>query len=92
MVLDVGFMRPLLVWRGYWIDGDNVMSDAFMGGVYDGDSKRQEMASDATIRDYFAVRVLAGTQSNMGLDHWTHEMHAEYAYKVADAMLKARNN
>lgn len=92
MVLDVGFMRPLLVWRGYWIDGEDVMSDAFMGGVYDGDSKRQEMASDATIRDYFAVRVLAGTQSNAGLDHWTHEMHAEYAYKVADAMLKARNN
>lgn len=26
MVLDVGFMRPLLVWRGYWIDGENVMS------------------------------------------------------------------
>ncbi|HGM5304198.1 TPA: hypothetical protein ACKP17_000372 [Serratia marcescens] len=67
------------------------MSDAFMDGAYDGDIKRQEMASDATIRDYFAVRVLAGTQSNAGLDHWTHEMHAEYAYKVADAMLKARN-
>ncbi|WP_444859219.1 hypothetical protein [Serratia sp. (in: enterobacteria)] len=24
--MDVGFMRPLLVWRGYWIDGENVMS------------------------------------------------------------------
>ena len=27
MVLDVGFMRPLLVWRGYWIYGENVMSE-----------------------------------------------------------------
>lgn len=26
MVFDVGFMRPLLVWRGYWIDGDSEMS------------------------------------------------------------------
>lgn len=68
------------------------MSNEFMGGVYDGDSKRQELASDATIRDYFAVRVLAGTQSNIGLNHWSHTQHAEYAYKVADAMLKARNN
>lgn len=27
MVLDVGFMRPLLVWRGYWIDEGYVMSE-----------------------------------------------------------------
>ncbi|TXE24490.1 hypothetical protein [Serratia ureilytica] len=26
LVLDVGFMRPLLVWRGYWIDEGYVMS------------------------------------------------------------------
>ncbi|MDT0208478.1 hypothetical protein [Serratia marcescens] len=25
LVLDVGFMRPLLVWRGYWIDEGYVM-------------------------------------------------------------------
>lgn len=25
MVLDVGFMRPLLVWRGYWVDEGYVM-------------------------------------------------------------------
>ncbi|HEJ7052556.1 TPA: hypothetical protein SMF43_001501 [Serratia marcescens] len=24
--MDVGFMRPLLVWRGYWIDEGYVMS------------------------------------------------------------------
>lgn len=27
MALDVGFMRPLLVWRGYWIDEGYVMSE-----------------------------------------------------------------
>lgn len=67
------------------------MSDESMGGVYDGDSKRQEMASDATIRDYFAVRVLTGTQSNPDLNHWKVENHAKYAYEMADAMLAARN-
>ncbi|HGM7072191.1 TPA: DUF551 domain-containing protein [Serratia marcescens] len=25
--MDVGFMRPLLVWRGYWIDEGYVMSE-----------------------------------------------------------------
>ena len=96
MVLDVGFMRPLLVWRGYWIDGENVMSDAFMGGVYDGDSKRQEMASDATIRDYFAAKAMQGMLSNPGMWDLLNERHAQYvakdAYIMADAMLKARND
>lgn len=27
MVLDVGFMRHFLVWRGYWIDEGYVMSE-----------------------------------------------------------------
>jgi hypothetical protein len=27
LVLDVGFMRPLLVWSGYWIDEGYVMSE-----------------------------------------------------------------
>lgn len=26
MVLDVGFMRHILVWRSYWIDGGYVIS------------------------------------------------------------------
>lgn len=95
LVLDVGFMRPLLVWRGYWIDGENVMSDAFMGGVYDGDSKRQEMASDATIRDYFAAKAMQGMLSNPGMWDLLNERHAQLvakdAYIMADAMLKARN-
>ncbi|WP_232093928.1 MULTISPECIES: hypothetical protein [Serratia] len=93
--MDVGFMRPLLVWRGYWIDGENVMSDAFMGGVYDGDSKRQEMASDATIRDYFAAKAMQGMLSNPGMWDLLNERHAQSvakdAYIMADAMLKARD-
>ncbi|HHR0784350.1 TPA: hypothetical protein ACS26J_005147 [Serratia marcescens] len=27
LVLDVGFLRPLLVWRSYWIDEGYVMSE-----------------------------------------------------------------
>lgn len=44
-----------------------------------------------TLRDYFAAKVLIGTQSNPELNHWSTEQHAEYAYGAADAMLKARN-
>lgn len=88
-------MRPLLVWRGYWIDEGYVMSDAFMGGVYDGDSKRQEMASDTTIRDYFAAKAMQGMLSNPGMWDLLNERHAQLvakdAFIMADAMLKARN-
>jgi hypothetical protein len=98
LVLGSGWLRPLLVWCGYWIDGDGEMSDEFMGGVYDGDSKRQELASDATIRDFFAV---AAMQSLSGV-YWEEvdkyesaaeliKCQSETAYEMADAMLKARN-
>ncbi|MGP2845538.1 hypothetical protein ACTVNB_22170 [Serratia nematodiphila] len=91
--MDVGFMRPLLVWRGYWIDGENVMSDAFMGGVYGGDSKRQEMASDATIRDYFAVAAMqAMLCAPVGkFEHTNSQQVSLSAYSIADEMLEARN-
>lgn len=98
MVLDVGFMRPLLVWRGYWIDGENVMSDAFMGGAYDVDSKRREMASDATIRDYFAAKAMQaivrrydGHSFGGGSESPQYKELSDDAYCIADAMLKARN-
>jgi len=61
------------------------------------DSKRQEMASDATLRDYFAAKALpdliAGYSRNQGsgpyLDASPDEI-AYWAYRYADAMLKAR--
>lgn len=50
MVLDVGFMRPLLVWRCYWIDGENVMS-GFKGtpGPWEVDRNNVHSGQIATI-------------------------------------------
>lgn len=84
LVLAVGFMRPLLVWRGYWIDEGYVMDDFF-----EVDGKRQEMASDATIRDFFAAKAMAS--ASLALDKGEQELIANAAYMMADAMLKARN-
>lgn len=70
------------------------MNDAFMGGAYDGDSKRREMASDATIRDYFAAKAMQGILSNPSMidsfDKSSFDWVAERANQLADAMLKAR--
>ncbi|NEG85062.1 hypothetical protein GQQ15_06250 [Pantoea agglomerans] len=59
-------------------------------------SKREEMASDATIRDYFAAKAMHGYISTAaapcivgGLDGAEDEL-AKGAYKMADAMLRAR--
>lgn len=66
MVLDVGFMRPLLVWRGYWIDGENVMSKETGGQAfprqqweYDGQNNvLQYQEEGMTLRDYFAAKAM----------------------------------
>lgn len=42
------------------------------------------------LRDYFAAKVMAGVQSNPELTSWSAGKYADYAYEVADAMLKAR--
>lgn len=94
-------MRPLLVWRGYWIDEGYVM-EGFKdtGGnafPYSGEHKiygRGGIHVDdrgMSLRDYFAAKVMAGVQSNPELTSWDSGKYAEYAYEVADAMLKARN-
>lgn len=43
-----------------------------------------------TLRDYFAAKAMQGMLSNPEWNHWSTEQHTEYAYGVADAMLKAR--
>lgn len=48
-------------------------------------SKRREMASDATIRDYFAAKALPLINGNGSVDEY-----AKAAYDMADAMLRAR--
>ncbi len=73
------------------------MSNEFMGGVYDGDSKRQELASDATIRDYFAAKALQGFLAGSMADGTPLGDRGDVdnitltAYVIADSMLKARN-
>lgn len=62
-----------------------------MNDIYenDSDSKRQEMASDATLRDYFAIQAMHGNQS--GENPISNPINiANHAYAIADAMLRAR--
>lgn len=104
MVLDVGFMRPLLVWRGYWIDGENVMSKETGGQAfprqqweYDGQNNvLQYQEEGMTLRDYFAAKAMQGMLSNPGMWDLLNERHAQLvakdAFIMADAMLKARNS
>ncbi|HGE8458763.1 TPA: hypothetical protein ACGD77_002971 [Serratia marcescens] len=50
-----------------------------------------QLEEGMTLRDYFAAKVMSGVQSNPELSDWGAEKYANYAYEVADAMLKARN-
>lgn len=54
------------------------------------DSEYQIQDTGMTLRDYFAAKAVQGMLSNPEWNHWSTEHHAEYAYGVADAMLKAR--
>ncbi|NIG77890.1 hypothetical protein F3J34_30455 [Klebsiella sp. Ap-873] len=61
------------------------------------DGKRMEMASDATLRDYFAAKAMQGWLASYGPDD-SHPVKNDYehqvasmSYKMADAMLKARS-
>lgn len=91
MVLDVGFMRPILVWRGYWIDEDYVMRKETGGQAFPEPVMDFGQSRGMTLRDYFASMVMSGVQSGPNLNKWNPTEYAEYAYEVADAMLKARN-
>ncbi|EPL4123819.1 hypothetical protein MWS69_002634 [Citrobacter amalonaticus] len=60
-----------------------------MDDIYEVDSKRQEMAGDMTLRDYFALKAMHADQSN--LNRISNPINiANRAYAIADAMLKAR--
>ena len=43
-----------------------------------------------TLRDYFAAKALQGQLSRPNAGYLTEHDHAEYAYMMADAMMKAR--
>lgn len=43
-----------------------------------------------SLRDYFAAKAMQGMLIDISIQFQTPEKHAEAAYKMADAMLKAR--
>lgn len=64
---------------------------------YEADIKRPEMASDATLRDYFAAKAMAaivrrwdGHSFGGGQNSPQYKELVDDAYFIADAMLKAR--
>ncbi|HGD8006621.1 hypothetical protein [Escherichia coli] len=64
---------------------------------YEADIKRPEMASDATLRDYFAAKAMAaivrrwdGHSFGGGQNSPQYKELADDAYFIADEMLKAR--
>ncbi|QMC57208.1 hypothetical protein HVZ72_07560 [Escherichia coli] len=64
---------------------------------YEADIKRPEMASGATLRDYFAAKAMAaivrrwdGHSFGGGQNSPQYKELADDAYFIADAMLKAR--
>ncbi|EGO7507651.1 TPA: hypothetical protein LOM46_002656 [Escherichia coli] len=64
---------------------------------YEADIKRPEMASDATLRDYFAAKAMAaivrrwdGHSFGGGQNSPQYKELADDAYFIADAILKAR--
>ena len=65
---------------------------------YEYASIRVEMASDATLRDYFAAKALNAVIIGIYNDataqqvyhNWSADDFAKEAYRMADAMLKAR--
>lgn len=99
MVLGVDFMRPLLVWRGYWIDGENVMSKETGGQAFPFtphiESKNTEELG-MSLRDYFAAKAVQGDLSFGTIEPNASDeiisLFANHYYRIADAMLKARNN
>ena len=48
-------------------------------------------AKDMTLRDYFAAKAMQGFMANKAhAMHFNPQDDADYAYSIADAMLKAR--
>ena len=98
LVWCVCYLRPLLVRGDYYSDWGSEMSKETGGQAfprqqweYDGQNNvLQYQEEGMTLRDYFAAKVMVGIQSNPELISWPSGKYAEYAYEVADAMLKAR--
>ena len=48
--------------------------------------------SGMDLRDYFAARAMQGYMSRQLIDGFDEDVISEMSYKVADAMMKARNS
>lgn len=59
---------------------------AFPGDIYDKWGKEKENTG-MSLRDYFAAKAMQGLLTNFKYDE---NGYAQSAYKIADAMLKAR--
>lgn len=91
-------MRPLLVWRGYWIDGENVMSKETGGQAFPEPIMDFGQSRGMTLRDYFAAKAMQaiirrydGHSFGGGSESPQYKELSDDAYYIADAMLKARN-
>jgi beta-N-acetylglucosaminidase len=55
------------------------------------EAKRNPFASEMSMRDYFAAKAMQGFMANKSNPmHYQPETDAQWAYTIADAMLKAR--
>jgi hypothetical protein len=54
-------------------------------------NKLGNFANCKTLRDEFAMYIIAGFTSNDADVHWLNHHGAKYAYEIADAMLEARH-
>ena len=72
------------------------MSNTNTGGPAFPQSSVEQLASKfnvqgMTLRDYFAAKAMQGFASNAGPSDGQWDIDARAAYKIADAMLKARD-
>lgn len=64
---------------------------AFPSEYFDPQLQRARAVNGMTLRDYFAAKAMQGNLASMVEgQEFDPSMGAEWAYKVADAMLKAR--
>ncbi len=92
-----GRLRPLLVRGDYYSDWSSEMSKETGGPAFPDHGGKYDCTGGMTLRDYFAAKALpdliAGYSRNQGsgpyLDASPDEI-AYWAYRYADAMLKAR--
>jgi hypothetical protein len=65
---------------------------AFPTKVYDVEREQLVREEGMTLRDYFAAKAMQGIMSDPSeAQPYTNDQLAQWAYQVADAMLKARD-